>query len=59
MTTGYDMEVNEIAKEQARARKEKFKDLAVAGGETMFLGFCSAVGMALAALMFERVRRQD
>jgi hypothetical protein len=48
----------EIAKSQANSRKERLKSLAVAGGESMFIAFCSTIGMFLATALMESVRNR-
>lgn len=52
------MDKDESGESQANARKERLKGLAVAGGETMFQGFCYTVGMLLATVLVESMRNR-
>ncbi|WP_426189618.1 hypothetical protein [Massilia sp. DWR3-1-1] len=52
------MSDNDKAKDQAEARKERFKALAAEGGLTIFQGFCYTVGMALATIMVDHMRNR-
>lgn len=53
------MSQSEKADNQANERKERLKNLAVVGGESMFIAFCSTVGMLLATVMVENFRNRS
>lgn len=52
------MDETEIAKEQAKARKEKAKELAKAGGETMFHAMCYTAGALLVTFLATRMQNR-